>query len=244
MKTINIDNITIVNGDFFALGSPRINADRYSVAMVDPPMNISAANIKVEGRSDIQRDFGEWDHFENYDRFVTQWVYHLSNFMLADSVVFVWCMNWSSIGEHIESFNDCQYELMTVHTWHKTNPAPKFRKTSPVSSCEWLLHFVRGNPTMNWLGQNEMHNFIETPACGGNERLRYSGGSSVSAAQKPESVYKHFLSMYDGAIIDPFAGTMTTAKVVKSYFPNRRCHCVEADKATFTAGMIRVVKEV
>jgi site-specific DNA-methyltransferase (adenine-specific)/modification methylase len=99
--------------------------------------------------------------------------------------------------------------------WHKTNPPPKIRKTGFLSSCEAILWSVKGFDedkipyVFNFKTQKEMHNFIETPICMGNERTKHP-------TQKPEKVIKHLLEIFSNPkdiILDSFAGSGTTTKV-------------------------------
>lgn len=69
------------------------------------------------------------------------------------------------------------WEYWCTVAWHKVNPQPYARESKPVSSCEWLQVLKRLDEkgrsvpgTFNWLGQSDMHNFIEGPL-GLEERL-------------------------------------------------------------------------
>lgn len=215
-------------------------------AMVDPPMNISATDIQVQGRSDITLDFGEWDHIDNYHKFVVNWMTHLNKFLAKDAVVFVWWMKWDSLSTHISIMEQLGFQLMTIHTWHKTNPAPKFRKTTPVSSCEWLLHFVRGDTPMTWLGQNEMHNFIQSPICMGRERIRHpKTNETIAKTQKPIKVLDKFIRMYEDfidVILDPFAGVCSTG--IAALHNDKDCIMVEKDSTIHAYGAQRLDEEI
>ena len=68
--------------------------------------------------------------------------------------------------------------MMTV-VWKRTNPAPHMRLSTTVSTCEFFQVLRRldekGKPAksvaFNWLGQNQMHNYLEGPRCQEPERL-------------------------------------------------------------------------
>lgn len=63
-----------------------------------------------------------------------------------------------------------------------------------------------------------MHNHIETPICGGNERLVDSRGETLHPTQKPEQLLRHFMeiSSHRGEVVfDGFAGVGTVGKVAK-----------------------------
>jgi len=230
------------NADFFDMSSADL--PKFNFVLADPPMDISASDISIQGRSDIVLDFGDWDHISNYTQFVTNWLIHLNSFMQEDSVVFVWWMNWQSLTTHIQVMEKLGYVLQTIHTWHKTNPAPKFRKTTPVSSCEWLLHFVRGSAKLNWLGQNEMHNFIQSPICMGNERIRHiATRKAISKTQKPVKVLSKYIRMYADFIdvaFDPFAGVFSTG--VAALQEGASSVMIERDKQVYNYGVSRLAQ--
>jgi DNA modification methylase len=95
--------------------------------------------------------------------------------------------------------------------WKKTNPMPQVRKKNYLSSIELVLWVARysekGCPfTFNFLTQNEMHNFVEMPLCGGNERQDHP-------TQKPLALMERFVIIHSNPgdiIFDPFAGSGTT----------------------------------
>ena len=99
---------------------------------------------------------------------------------------------------------------------HNSNPCPQVRKRNYLSSFETLIWEARFSEekikfTFNFKKQNEMHNFIEMPLCGGNER-------TCHPTQKPLKLIKHFLEIHsnkDDLILDPFFGSGTTAVACK-----------------------------
>jgi DNA modification methylase len=80
------------------------------------------------------------------------------------------------------------FEYKATVVWHKTNPVTRVRKTTTVSSNEWIQICRRTDNgksaqpvAWNYLKHNEMHNlikgedvvdeYIEGGLCGGNERM-------------------------------------------------------------------------
>jgi site-specific DNA-methyltransferase (adenine-specific)/modification methylase len=95
--------------------------------------------------------------------------------------------------------------------WHKTNPAPKFRRAGFLNSCELIVCMWNKGHTWNFTKQNEMHNFIESPICMGNERLK----DPKHPTQKPVSVLKKLINIASNEgdmILDPFAGVGSRIK--------------------------------
>ncbi len=85
---------------------------------------------------------------------------------------------WAMMNDGIDEMPR-YWEYRSTVCWHKTNPAPKVRQFSLVSSCEWIQILKRldgkgesaKSLAFNWLGQNASHNHIEGPRCQEPERL-------------------------------------------------------------------------
>ena len=95
--------------------------------------------------------------------------------------------------------------------WHKTNPAPHFQKNTFISSCEPILFFQKQKGLFNFLGVNEMNNFIECPS-EQRENIRFH------PTQKPEKVIEWLLetgSRENSLVLDLFSGSGTTSRVAK-----------------------------
>lgn len=101
---------------------------------------------------------------------------------------------------------DSNFDRCFFGVWHKTNPPPQIRKVSFLSACElWIMGYNKGHKWV-FLDQNEMHNFIETPICMGEERTKHT-------AQKPIEVMKKMIKVSTNKgdlVLDPFVGSGTT----------------------------------
>ena len=89
--------------------------------------------------------------------------------------------------------------------WHKTNPVPKVRRAGFLNSCELIVCVWNKGHTWNFTSQKEMHNFIESPICMGNERCK----NPVHPTQKPVRVLSHLIrlgSKEGDLVFDPFMG--------------------------------------
>jgi hypothetical protein len=54
--------IRLLHGDFYTL-IPDVGDDSIDAIITDPPYNISTERVyRLEGRTDIVKDFGDWDH--------------------------------------------------------------------------------------------------------------------------------------------------------------------------------------
>ena len=91
--------------------------------------------------------------------------------------------------------------------------------------------------TWNFLGQAEMHNFIETPICMGRERLK----DPKHPTQKPVKVLNKIIRMAsnpDDTVFDPFMGVGSTGVAALSL--NRRFIGVEISEEYYEAAQKRL----
>ena len=88
-----------------------------------------------------------------------------------------------------------------------------------------------------------MHNFIESPICGGKERLVDSKGNTLHPTQKPERILQHFLEISSNrgdTVLDCFAGVGSTGAVAKKL--GRKFIGIEQDPTYFAAMQRRVAE--
>jgi site-specific DNA-methyltransferase (adenine-specific)/modification methylase len=86
--------------------------------------------------------------------------------------------------------------------------------------------------TWNFSKQNEMHNFIESPICMGNERLK----TPKHPTQKPLSILKQIIkiaSNENDLVLDMFMGVASTG--VAAVDLNRRFIGIEIDDTYYEA---------
>ena len=188
---------------------------KIDAVIVDPPYNTANKNTKIlKGRKARSSDFGKWDYFTNeeYLSFTEKWIGLIKPILKTNGNILIFCKL-----EYISDIKRIYEKLGFKHhgtiIWHKTNPAPQIRKTGFLSSCEAILWATNGfdnskiSYTFNFTKQNEMHNFIETPICMGNERTAHP-------TQKPKKVLSHLIKIFTNEqdwILDCFAGSGTTA---------------------------------
>lgn len=186
--------------------------DAVDCVMTDPPYNTSNTNVKTfKDRANISADFGEWDKFtdEEYLKFTKEWVEKAGELLKQSGNLITFCkMEYISDIKRI-----CQEAGFGHHAtiiWHKTNPVISVRKRSFLSSCEAILWESKGHDesvkyTFNFGKQSEMHNFIESPICMGNERYKHP-------TQKPRKVIDWLMKIFTNEgdmVLDPFAGAGT-----------------------------------
>jgi site-specific DNA-methyltransferase (adenine-specific)/modification methylase len=224
--------------------------EHFDLLAVDPPYNLgSEGAINIPGRSSIKRSFGEWDSFDDDAHFLAsthEWLNMLMPTLKPNASTFIFCA--AEYAGDIKRVNEALgLKHKATITWHKTNPPPHFRKTNFISSCESIVFSVRDPDdfTFNWLGQANMHNFIEGPICMGDERLKRENEDgemeTLHPTQKPEWVIRHLLSISGvegGWLLDPFMGTGTVPHVGREFGMNGVG--IELDEEFYQAAVERI----
>ena len=201
----------------------------------DPPYNLakySTGNIKLDWRSDFNNDLAAWDlvDFNPQD-----WCDEFLRVLSPTGNIFVFT-SYNLIGKWHEVF-DPLFDTFQFMVWHKTNPAPKFRRAGFLNSCELIVCLWNKGHTWNFTKQNEMHNFIETPICMGKERLV----APKHPTQKPLKVMSHLVGLATkpgDLVLDPFAGVASTG--VAALNLGRRFIGIENDPEFFKASCTRL----
>lgn len=190
--------------------------------VIDPPYGISNENkITRKETTDINMDFGEWDHFETEDEFITftnDWFYECMRILKKEGWMYIFFGNtwiWilqTALRKHPE-FNIIH---RTTYTWLKTNPAPSYRKFNWRSSTEPALVFSKGKCRIpNFLNQTVMKNYGETPC-------RSNYGTTGHPTEKPVDLLKLFVetsSNVGDTVLDCFMGSGSTGVA-----------CIECDR--------------
>lgn len=214
-----------------------IRTHSIDLILTDPPYNISkysTGNISLPNRSAINNDIAKWDK----DVFnPEEWVDEFIRILKPTGNLFIFT-TYNQIGKW-HSCLDNRFDTTQFMIWHKTNPAPKIFKAGFLNSCEMIFCCWNKKHYWNFLSQNEMHNFIETPICMSPERLK----SPKHPAQKPVAVLKKIINIAckkNGLVFDPFMGVGSTG--VASIETNNRFIGFEIDKEYYNATKIRLKK--
>ncbi|MBF0182233.1 MAG: DNA modification methylase [Magnetococcales bacterium] len=238
------NSITLIHGDFYQ--RIREVADGcVDLILTDPPYNIARENaFKLAGRSEIDQDFGEWD---KHDRaiFISQfdaWAREFQRILDENGSGYVFTSD-RYISHLREALERAGFKVKATLIWHKTNPGTQVVKTNFKSAVEYLLFFTKGEAchAFNWQGENEMHNCISLPICGGAERLTDAKGNTLHPTQKPLALLRHFLeiSSHPGDMVfDGFMGVGSTARAARDM--GRKFIGIEQDASFFEAAQRRM----
>jgi DNA modification methylase len=221
----------------------RVPRKSVTIVVTDPPFNIlNKSNIKFKTRSDMVQD-AQFDHFESYEEyleFTRKWVSLVSGVMKDDSAFYAFYAA-QYITDLVRVCEENEMVFGAIITWHKNNPSVKVRKSSWVWSTESILYMTRGTPIFHFLGQNEMHNYIEMPLCSGKERIVDSDGKTLHPTQKPEELIRMFIKISSNpgdVVLDPFGGVATTPVVARDL--GRKCISFEKNERYYRAGLTRL----
>ncbi len=191
-------SVHLIQGDF-ATEAPRLGDGCIDLILTDQPYLISRENTFVlENHTPRSQDFGSWDHLseEAYLAAFAQWTKEWARLLRPQGSGYVFVAD-RFLSHLRQILLAADLHVKATIAWHKTNPAPQVVHTNFCSSIEYLLFFTRGEGghTFNWQGDDAMHNHIETPICGGQERLVDGRGNTLHPTQKPESLLRHFIEV-------------------------------------------------
>ncbi|MFP4322793.1 MAG: DNA-methyltransferase [Anaerolineales bacterium] len=211
--------------------------DDHSIDLIltDPPYNLSpysTGNIELTWRSDMNNDLAAWDGVEFRP---AEWVSEFKRVLKPTGNIFAFT-SYNLLGKWHAAF-DPEFDTFQFMVWHKTNPAPKIYKAGFLNSCELIVCLWNKGHTWNFLSQKEMHNFIETPICMGNERVK----DPKHPTQKPLSVLKHLITIASNpgdTLYDPFMGVGSAG--VAALELERNFIGVELDASYFQAAEKRI----
>lgn len=213
-----------------------IPSNSIDLILTDPPYNLSpysTGNIKFSWRKDINNDIAEWDR---NDFAPIEWVDEFKRVLKPTGNIFVFT-NYNLLGKWHEVF-DPEFDTFQFMVWHKTNPTPKIRRAGFLNSCELIVCMWNKGHTWNFTNQKDMHNFIETPICMGNERVK----TPSHPTQKPVRVLKHIIALAtnkDDVVYDPFMGVGSTG--VAAVELGRQFIGCELEKEYYEAAQQRIV---
>lgn len=228
-----INNYSLINDDCFS-ALKNIPDGSVDLILTDPPYNIaqySTGNMKFDWRAEINNDLAEWDLAELRPR---DFVDEFKRILSPKGNIFIFC-SYNIIGEYHKAF-DPQFDTFQFMVWHKTNPVPNFRKSSFLNSCELIVSCWNKGHTWNFTNQKDMHNFIESGICMGNERVKDENGKNLHPTQKPIAVLEKILKIASNEgdlVLDCFNGVGSTG--VAALKNNRRYIGIEIDKTYIDA---------
>lgn len=233
MKT---ERFSIINDNAFQRIKD-IKDKSIDLILTDPPYNIgkySRGNIRFEWREDINNRIADWDQGQFDPAMIAD---EFVRVLKPDGNLFIFC-SYNLIGRWHQLL-DNKFDTTQFMVWHKTNPTPNFFKTSFLNSCELVFCCWNKGHKWNFTTQNAMHNFFESPICGGKERLK----DPKHPTQKPVGILQHIIKIASNEhdiILDPFMGVGSVGEAALRL--NRRFVGIEIEELYYQAAKNRIIK--
>lgn len=210
----------------------------------DPPYNLQLKNKLVRpDDSVVDAVDDDWDQFKNfneYDKFTLKWIKEAKKIMKENATFWV-IGSYHNIFRVGKIMQDLGFWMLNDVIWIKKNPMPQFRGVRFCNAHETLIWATKHKDvkdyTFNYKLMKEYNNGKQMRSdwyfsiCNGNERIKGDDGKKVHSTQKPEELIQRIIlssSKEGDLILDPFAGTGTTAAVAEKN--NRRWIMIEKEK--------------
>ncbi len=196
----------------------------------DPPYNLQLrGELRRPDDSLVDGVDEDWDRFTDfaaYDAFTRAWLTECRRLLRKDGTLWV-------IGSYHNIFRigailqDLGFWVLNDVIWRKSNPMPNFRGRRFTNAHETLIWAARGQDSryrFNYQAMKSLNDDIQMrsdwfiPLCTGDERLQNQHGLKLHPTQKPEALLHRVMlasTMPGDIVLDPFAGTGTTAAVAK-----------------------------
>ncbi len=196
----------------------------------DPPYNLQLrGELRRPDDSLVDGVDEEWDRFADfpaYDAFTREWLGECRRLLRKDGTIWVigTYHNIFRIGAILQELG---FWILNDVMWRKSNPMPNFRGRRFTNAHETLIWAARQRDSryrFNYQAMKALNDDLQMrsdwllPLCTGQERLRNPHGLKLHPTQKPEALLHRVLVASTGPgdiVLDPFAGTGTTAVVAK-----------------------------
>lgn len=213
----------IICGDSFEV-IPTLEDNSISLAFLDPPydMKLNKKELikKIDGGyyNTVNED---WDNIEDYYQYSLDYLSLLKSKLHENGTIWL-CGTYHGIFKAGHALQELGYWILNNITWIKTPPTPNFTGTRFCQSTEtiiWAKKSEKSKYTFNYQELKLLNNgkqmrsdwYFPPP-----RKMRNEQGENINHAQKPEELIALILkaSTKPGdKILDPFAGTLTTAVV-------------------------------
>ncbi len=249
----------VIWGDAF-LVLDKIEAGIFDMVFIDPPYFLQLparelhrwkVNTQVEPVNDL---WDKFDSFTDYDSFITSLLQKVRRLMKTQATIWI-IATYHSIFRIGKIMQDMGYWILNDVIWVKTNPMPNWLGVRFTNATETLIWALRSKDSKGYTFNREYakkfgygktgSNVWIFPICTGAERLKDSAGRKLHTTQKPIELLKRIIltSTKEGdLILDPMAGTGTTAYVAKSL--NRNFVAIEKEEKYIKGIQQRLSKDL
>lgn len=227
--------------------------EKAHMVFVDPPYNIQTTGPLLRPDASlvepIDSQTSTFASLAAYDVFTQEWLRGVRNHMREDGTI--WVMGtYHNIFRIGKLMQDMGFWVLATVAWHKPNAMPNFsgrRLKSDVEFIIWARYAEHSSYTFHYHdtkarnGGKQLGSVWEIAICTGAERLRGADGEKLHPTQKPEALLQRIIRMSTNPgdlILDPFAGTGTTAAVARQL--GRRSRNIEQQRRYLEAAQQRV----
>ncbi len=235
MKLIKEYINNIIEGDCIEI-MKEIPDSSVDLIFADPPYNLQLRNELIRpNMTKVDAVDDEWDKFnsfEDYDKFSEQWLKECRRILKKTGTFWV-IGSYHNIFRVGKIMHDLGFWILNDVVWIKSNPMPNFKGVRFTNAHETLIWASKDDKSKGYtFDYNLMKNHNQNkqmrsdwyfPICNGGERLRDKFGKKIHNTQKPLALLERIVlstSKEGDVVLDPFAGTGTTAFAAKKYGRN------------------------
>ncbi len=234
---------------------PQLPENSIDLVFADPPYNLQLKQTLVRpDHSQVDAVNDEWDQFDSfkaYDDFTRQWLRMVRRAMKPGATIWVsgTYHNIFRVGTIMQNLG---FWMLNTIGWMKFNAMPNFRGTRLKNDIEFIIWAKYSEKSRYTFNHHLMKRFNEGKqlgsvwqinTCTGPERIRDEEGNKLHPTQKPEELLQRIIlasSLPGDVILDPFAGTATTAAMAKQL--RRQFISIEQEASYYRASLKRVEK--
>lgn len=194
------DGVTLYCGDCLDV-LPWLVAGSVDLVLTDPPYNLRAEDIALDGRAPMLRDFGEWD--EDWSPAPHMQAWHRVLRVGGSVLVF-------TSDRLLSDYRRGPFKPRGTVVWQKENPAPHPRPAY-VQATEWIAWLQKEGAAATWNAGGYTLNIERDAAPSGVERTTHP-------TQKPIDLTRRLIQRHSNVgdtVLDPFAGSGTTLRAAK-----------------------------
>jgi DNA modification methylase len=218
--------------------------DSVDLIFADPPYNLQLKQELIRpNRTVVDAVDDNWDQFRDfreYDRFTTAWLKECRRLLAPTGTIWV-IGTYHNIYRIGRILQDLGFWVLNDVAWVKANPMPNFRGVRLTNAHETLIWAKKSEGARGYTfnyhllkklnGGKQMRSDWYFPLCSGSERLRDEDGKKAHSTQKPARLLERIIlgcTQENDVVLDPFAGTGTTAYVAQQL--GRRWIAVEKER--------------
>ncbi|MRR21412.1 site-specific DNA-methyltransferase [bacterium] len=195
----------------------------------DPPYNLQLSKDLFRPDKSlvgaVDEGWDKFDSFSSYDHFTRAWLLQCRRVLKENGTIWV-IGTYHNIFRIGAAMQDTGFWILNDIIWIKTNPTPNFMGTRFANAHETMIWASKSKEAKYTFHYQPMKGFNDDlqmrsdwliPVCKGPERIREEG-KKAHPTQKPGELLNRVImatTNHGDLIVDPFAGSGTSAAVAK-----------------------------